>query len=248
MSLFHKLKGFRQQRDEKRVARSLATIKNSKAIKEDRQGAIDMFRNLGDAATAVPALLQRFEYSLEHGINDTREKESCMEGILAYGQEALPHVKEHLLVTSRIAWPIKVLKALGEDGQVVDILKQALDFGDVTFDQAKVDKNYDILCYLIEYKVPDFAERVAHFLNDPDERVRFAATEVLIEQDGPAVPAYLERFIGDDSADNTRIRRAVIEAYLRFGWPLKDPSRFPGGHVVGPLFVSSQGKLELRQA
>ena len=246
MGLFGKLFGG-GGRDDKKIARNTAVIKNPKAIKEDRNGAIDYFKDLGDASAAVPALLQRFEYSLEHGINDTREKESCMEGILGYGPDALPHVREHLLVTNRIAWPIKVLKALGEESQVIDILKSALDFGDISFDQAKVDKNYDILCYMVEYKLPGFTEKLAHFLNDHDERVRFATTEVMIEQDDAAVPSFLERFIGDESPDNTRIRKSVVEAFLKHGWQLKDPGKFPTGQVVGALFVSPQGKLEVRR-
>ncbi len=247
MGLFDKYKDFRKGRDDKKIARCIAVIKNPKAIKEDRSAAIEYFKDLGDASAAVPALLQRFEYSLEHGINDTREKESCMEGILGYKGDALPHVREHLLVTSRIAWPIKVLKALGEESQVIDILKSALDFGDISFDQAKVDKNYDILCYMVEYKLPHFVEKLSHFLQDPDERVRFAVTEVLIEQDDAEVPGYLERFLGDESPDNTRIRKSVVEAFLKRGWKLKDPGKFPTGQVVGPLFVDAQGKLEIRR-
>lgn len=234
-------------RDEKRIAKSLATIKNAKAIREDRVGAIEYFKSMDDAATAVPALLQRFEYSLEHGINDTREKESSMEGILAFGAPAMPLVREHLLVTNRIAWPIKVLTKLGEESQVVEILKAALDFGDISFDQAKVDKNYDILCYLRDYKLPGFAEKALHFLNDPDERVRFAATELLIEQDDPAVAKGLERFIGDTSPDNTRMRQATVLAFLKNGWKLQDPGRYPNGQIEGPLFVNAEGRLEVRR-
>src|SRR4051794_22934755 len=81
-----------KNRDERRIERGITLIKSAKAIKEDRVGAIEYFRDLGDREVAVPALLQRFEYSIEHGINDTREKESCMEGILAYGVESLPLV------------------------------------------------------------------------------------------------------------------------------------------------------------
>jgi hypothetical protein len=246
VGLFDRFKDYRKQRDERKISKSLAVIKNPKAIKEDRQAAIEYFKGLDDPHVAVPALLQRFEYSLEHGINDTREKESCMDGIIAYGEPALPHVREHLLTTNRIAWPIKTLKALGKEDQVIEILKSALEFADVRFDQAKVDKNYDILCYMIDYKLPDFAGQLLHFVADPDERVRFAATEVLIEQDDPAVPGALERFIGDESPDNTRIRRSVIEAFLKHGWKLKEPERFPNGNIVGPLFVSKDGRLEVR--
>ena len=247
VGLFDLFSGGGRKVDERRVAKATVTIKNPKAIKEDRLAVIDYFAHLGDATFAVPGLLQRFEYSIEHGINDTREKEAAMEAILGYGQEALPIVKEHLHTTNRIAWPIKVLKALGEEGQVIEILKGALEFEDVRFDQAKVDKNYDILCYMIEYKMPGFTEKLAHFLDDPDERVRFAATEVLIEQDDPAVPKLLERFIGDESPENTRLRRSVIEAFLKHKWPLSEPGRFPNGQVGGPLFVGKDHRLEVRQ-
>lgn len=236
----------KSNRNEKRIGRNLNAIKNPKAIKEDRWGAIEYFEELGDAAAAVPALLQRFEFSLEHGINDTREKEACLDAIKGYGADALPLVREHLQTTNRIAWPIKTLKALGVESQVVDILKSSLDFGDVSFDQARVDKNYDILCYLVEYQIPGFTAKLAHFLNDPDERVRFACAEVMIEQDDSSVPGFLERFLPDTSSENTRIRQAVIEAFLKKGWEVKDRGPFPEGNVVGPIILNKQNRLELR--
>ena len=108
MGIFSIFKGSKV-RDDKKIAKGLAVIKNAKAIKEDRGAWIEYFKGLDDADAAVPALLQRFEYSLEHGINDTREKESCMNGIVAFGDAALPYVTEHLLTTSRIAWPRALL-------------------------------------------------------------------------------------------------------------------------------------------
>jgi HEAT repeat protein len=246
VGFFDIFKGGGGKGDERRNAKALATIKNSKAIKEDRIAAIEYMKDLDDPTVAVPALLQRFEYSLEHGINDTREKESAFDGILAHGQDALPLVREHLLTTSRIAWPIKVLKALGDEGQVVEILKSALDFGDVAFDQAKVDKNYDILCYLVEYKLPGFVPQIAHFLNDPDERVRFACSELLLEQDDPEVASFLERFLSDESPDNGRIRQGALRAFLEKRWKIKDLTPFPERRVADGLTVNQEGYLEAR--
>ena len=245
MGLFDKLLGGKA-RDERRIQKALTLVKNPKAIREDRVAAIEYFKTLGDMHVAVPALLQRFEYSIEHGINDTREKESAMEGVVAYGQDALPLVKEHLITTNRIAWPIKILKALGQEDQVIEVLKSALNFGDIAFDQIKVDKNYDILCYLRDYKLPGFVDRLAHFLIDHDERVRFACAEVLVDQDDPKIPDLLERFVGDGSPDNTRIRQAVVEAFLRHQWPLAHPERFPDGRVVEGLVINRQNRLEIR--
>jgi hypothetical protein len=247
VGLFSKFKDYQKGRDEKRISSNLATIRNSKAIKDDRVGAIDYFKSLDDVSVAVPALLKRFDYSLEHGINDTREKESCMEGIIAFKSEAIPFVREHLLYTSRIAWPIKILKALGEEKEVVEILKAALNFGDVSFDQAIVDKNFDILCYLYDYKVPNFEEKLSHFLSDPDERVRFACAELLIEQDSLKLPDILERFLSDETPDNIRIRKSVIDAYLKHGWKVKNPSVFVEGRVTNKVYVDSNGNLVLRK-
>jgi len=247
VGLFSKFKDYQKGRDEKKISSNLATIRNSKAIKDERLGAIEYFKSLEDPAIAVPSLLKRFDYSLEHGINDTREKESCMEGIVAFKNEAIPFVREHLLYTNRIAWPIKILKALGEEKEVVEILKAALNFGDVSFDQAIVDKNFDILCYLYDYKVPNFEEKLAHFLTDPDERVRFACAELLIEQDSPKIPEMLERFISDESPDNIRIRKSVIDAFVKHSWKLQNPSVFPDGKVVGKVYVEGNGTLVFRK-
>ncbi len=247
MGLFDKFKDIRKNRDDRKIAAALAKIKNAKAIREDRAAAIEYFNQHDDPHVAVPALLQRFEYSLEHGINDTREKESSMQGIVNFGADALPHVREHLQVSTRIAWPIKILKKLADEPQVIDVLKSALDFGEVSFDQAKVDKNYDILCYLVEYKLPNFADELAHFLGAMDERVRFAAAEALIEQEDPRVAGHLEKFLSDESPDNTRVRKSVIEAFLKHGWTVTDTAVFPNGQVVGPLFVGQNNRLELRQ-
>jgi hypothetical protein len=248
VGLFDKFKNYQRGRDEKKIERYAAVIKNPKAIKEDRSAAIDYFKHYGDPAVAVPALLGRFDYSLEHGINDTREKEACMEGVVAFGSAAIPFVREHLLVTSRIAWPIKILKALGDESEVVEILKSALNFGDVAFDQAIVDKNFDILCYLIDYKVPDFEDKLGHFLQDHDERVRFACTELLIEQDSEKVPELLERFLADESADNIRIRKSVVDAFVARKWKLRNTSVFPEGRVIGSVIIDqASGTLQMRK-
>jgi hypothetical protein len=248
VSFFKKIIGFFQGRDEKKIESALEKIKNPKAIREDRVAAIHFVSTLDSWDQAVPVLLQRFEYSLEHGINDTREKELCLKCIVAYGKDSLPAVKKHLMNSLRIAWPIKVIKELGDDAHLADILFECLDFTDISLDQAKVDKNYDILCYLRESKLElSKIKQLAHFLEALDERVRFAAAEVLIEQIDPIVASYLERFLGDESPDNTRIRQASLQAFINNRWKLSNPSRFQNGHVVGPIYVHGDGTLFITQ-
>jgi len=234
---------------EARIQRASDLAKNPKAIREDRWAAIEMLaESVVDTEKAVGGLLPRFEFSLENGIADTREKEKAMAGIIRHGEAALPIVLGHLKQTTRIAWPIKILKSLGRgDQHMVDCLLGALDYADVSFDQAKTDRNYDILCHLADYKHSGLKDRIVHFLSDPDERVRYAATEDLMEQDLAEVGDILENLMRDENPDNSRIRQAVIRKYIEQNWPIQNPQSFPNRHVIGPVFLNDQNRLIVSQ-
>lgn len=223
MGLVEKVRSFRDSRHQKKIEKSIKVVKNAKAIKEERWAALSFLaEDAQGIELVIPGLLERFEYSLEHGIADSREKELALKGILRFESEAIPYIQERLSVTDRIAWPIKALKALADNDTVAKVLKSALNFEDVTFDQSAVDKNYDILCYLREFDLKGFFGEVAHFLKDPDERVRFAAAEALIDQKNPEVKTHLEPLLGDNSVENSRIKKSVEGFFKSNGWPLPD--------------------------
>lgn len=245
MGLIEKIKQFKKKRLEKKLARNLKLIKNAKAIREDRVAAIDFFANLSDYHSSVPALLQRFEYSLEHGINDTREKDAAKAGIVKHGKSVLPLVEEHLKKTSRIAWPIKIIKELAEERELTQILFECLDFSDVSLDHEKVDKNYDLLCYLRDFSVPD-PLKLLNFINVHDERVRFAAVEVLLNQKHEEIPGKLEHFLVDTSAENTRIRQSVTHAFLQNHWAVKDPGKLVNAGLMPGMYLNQKSQLEVR--
>lgn len=241
MGLIEKYRQFKKNRHEKAIARNLKLIKNPKAIKEDRAAAIEYFCQLDQADIAVPSLLQRFDYSLEHGINDTREKESAMRGILKFEDSAIPFVKEHLHESNRIAWPIKAFKQIASDEQMIATLESCLDYGEVSFDQSKVDKNYDILCYLRDYPLSDsVCVKLFHFLEEHDERVRFAVAEVLLEQNESSIPEKLEPFLLDESAENTRIRQAIISGFAKNKWAVPHKDKFKIGPFIPGVSINKQ--------
>ncbi len=241
-----KFKAWRQSQHEGKIARSAKTAKNPKAIREDRWAAIESLCDVDAPSEAIPPLLQRFEFSLENGIADAKEKELAMGGITRFGDQAVPLVMEHLVATTRIAWPIKILRSLGNEALVMEGLKKALNFGETTFDQAQTDKNYDLLCHLVEFKLGSFAADLGRFLDDPDERVRFAAAEVLIEQNDLALVPRLEGFLMDQTVENIRIRQAVLRAFVERQWTLGQPERIPGGEVVPGVYVTGTKTLALR--
>ena len=245
MGLLSKYRDFQDNRKHKRIEKAKKLVINAKAIREDRMAALSFLAEaVEDCQAAVQALLPRFNYSLEHGINDSREKELAFKGIVRFGGDALPLVVDWLKQTTRIAWPIKVVKEVGDDKTVVECLKSVLNFNDVSFDQAAVDKNYDILCYLRDYPLQGFYKDIAHFLNDVDERVRFAAAEALIAQKDADVRTHLEPFFQDLSSENRRLRSAVIQLYVEQGWAVLDRSPFEQGLVGDDIRLDNEGHLQ----
>lgn len=247
MGLIAQIKDYFSDRKKKRIEKAGKVVKNAKAIRDDRWASLEyLAESVAEADLAIPHLLPRFEYSLEHGINDTREKELTLKGIVRFGEESVPFVQAWLQQTNRIAWPIKVLKELGKDEIVIQSLQGALNLTDVSFNQVAVDKNYDILCYLREYQIPQSVAQFAHFLNDADERVRFAAAELLISQQTDEIRDHLAVFLKDNSSENRRIRQAVIQAFVDRGWTITNLADFPEGRVTDGVYINAQGRLELR--
>ena len=225
MGLMEKWNQFKENRRQKRITSNKNLIRRDKVNKDERLAAISFFCELDDLSLSVPILLSRFEFSADNGIVDTREKEKALEGITEKGEASITHIKDHLRRSTRIAWPLKALSNLVSEEEVIQTLKDCLDFNDVKFDQAKVDKNYDLLCYLADYRLENYAGHLAHFLDQHDERIRFAAAELLVAQNDGEVPHLLERFIYDISDENRRLRKTIFLAFSEKGWKLSDPKK-----------------------
>lgn len=247
-NLLEYYKKFSKSRFQNRVQKNLKILKNPKALKEDRAFALDFFINIKEPDIAIPALLERFEYSIENGIVDSREKELAMDGILKFGSQALHYVKEHLKKTTRIAWPIKIIIKIASEQDVINILCDVLNYDDISFDQDAIDKNYDILCYLAEYKIsPERTVQLATFLKDTDERVRFAAMEVILNQDNVEdFKNILEDFLLDNSVENRRLKVLAIDTFIKNNWRVSDPKKFEDSKIDEGVYLTKKGKLERR--
>lgn len=245
MGLFDKFKEYKESRKVKRIERATKLVKNPKAIKDDRWEALQFLSQLDTPIEGVKPLLNRFEYSLEHGINDSKEKDLALSGIEKAGEPAISIITEHLKNTSRIAWPIKALNLLADEKTIIESLRSVLTFSDTSFDQATIDKNYDILCYLRDYKLD--SEQISvfkRFLEDSDERVRFACCECLVAQNNEKIAQeLLEPFLKDDTVENSRIKQAVMTSFLENKWKLSNPEVFEGGEVHPGVKVDSDGML-----
>lgn len=244
VGLIKKFKEFLEKRRKKTFEKNTKLIKNAKAMKDDRAAAIDYMASVEDSYVAIKALLQRFDYSLEHGINDSREKQKVMDIIIAFGDKAVTPVLEHLSSSPRIAWPVKIISSLMNEKELVQALNSALSFGDIDFDQEIVDKNYDILCYLRNYHLNDKGKQIFQYLEAHDERLRFAAVEVLLSQDDEENYVALEKFLLDNSPENIRIKQSVAKKFIESKRKLHDVSLFKVGFLHPDLVIRKDYTLK----
>ncbi len=245
--MFKWLQNYKQNSSSRKIEKSIKLVSNKHAIKEERMGAINLLAHSKHSELAIPGLLKRFEFSVTNGIQDSREKENAMSGIVRFGKDAIAPVVSYLTDSPSIAWPLKILSKISDERKVVDTLKSCLYFEDTSFDHAKTDKNYDILCYLRDFKLPGYHDKLASFLKNPDERVRFAAIECLVEQDDKEVKDLIEPFIADDSAENIRIREAIIRCFYKREWKISDTEPFLDGLILPGVKVNKQGELKITE-
>src|SRR5690606_306597 len=97
---------------------------------------------------------------------------------------------------------------------------------------------------LAEYQLGDFVDRLTHFLKDPDERVRYATCELLIDQEQPGISELLEPYLADNSSENIRLHKAVIAAFAEKGWKVKRPEVFENGIIGDGAKVAPDGSVQ----
>ena len=241
--LLQKYQAYVKSRRESRIESYSQLIRKLNVHKIERKGSLEFFCQLTEEPEiATRNLLKRFDFSDDNSIVDTKEKELALAGIIGFGEVVVPVLCEYLREGQRIAWPLKALRSLTDSSRVSQELFATLDSEEMAFDIHKVEKSYDILCHLADY---EFAgedkevQKVAHFLRAKDERVRLAAAELFtlqlikndcVEMKGskkvPRYLGYIEPFVYDESAENTRIRSTVLEAYVHNQWLLRDKDRY----------------------
>jgi HEAT repeat protein len=187
----------------------------------DRQEAIQALSEMG-TSDAVEVLLKRFTFLIDPSITDQEEKDAAFRGILRAGRGAIEPVRAFAARAESLAWPMKIIKALLDEGEYVEELLRWLAKWDTEYAKF-VDPKVQILTALEEHRHPQIREGVERFLEDVNEPARFhAATTLLAQDDAGALPAFAKLLVEDESV---RVRTKVAEGLAARAWPLADDAR-----------------------
>jgi HEAT repeat protein len=203
----------------------------------DRQEAIQALSEMG-TADAVEVLLKRFTFHIDPSITDQEEKDSAFRGILRAGKDAIEPVRAFAAKAESLAWPMKIMKELVDEGEYVDELLRWLEKWDTEYAKF-IDPKVQILTALEEHRHPHIREAVERFLEDVHEPSRFhAATTLLAQDDAAAVPALAKLLLDEESV---RVRNKVAEGLTSRGWTLPETDRDAVRKALPPGFTADAG-------
>jgi hypothetical protein len=167
-----KIKGFKKSGD---------VLKKAYTTKEQRLEAIEHLKN-SEAELSVPQLLKRFELVIDHGLQDTKEKDMCMQEILSHKEKSIPFVKECIKIQKRISWPLRISEKLLKKNEYLELLLSNLEPDLIAFDDAHIERNIAILNALKDVYDKNVTEKVLPFLKHRNDDIKIAAVEVLLSQ------------------------------------------------------------------
>lgn len=188
--------------------------------KEQRLEAIDALRS-EKPEQSIPQLLKRFEIVIDHGMQDTKEKELVTEIIVSHKDIARTHIATEIGRARRVAWLIRLAEKLFSPEDYVTLLLENLSQEFVGFDESIQDRNIEIMLALKDANDPRILDRVAFHFDSRDEQVRVAAMECIeaqathSERARELLKSRLTGEVNDANARFVGLLRGIVEKH---GW------------------------------
>ncbi|MCL2726032.1 MAG: HEAT repeat domain-containing protein [Polyangiaceae bacterium] len=216
------------------------TAGNKRAQAYDRQEAIAELCKMG-TAEAAEGLMRRFSFAIDPSITDQEEKDAAFEGVVAAGHVAIEPVRAFVAKAESLAWPMRIMKELMTDDQLVEEYITWLSRWDTEYSKF-VDPKLQILAELEEYEHPSIREAVEPFLQDVNEPARFHAVAATFAQRDPAsIPLLVNALIDDESV---RVRIKIADTFASLGWEIPADKRAAVRDALPPQFdLVRSGKI-----
>jgi HEAT repeat protein len=221
------------------LARLTRLVSNKMSQNYERQEAIEQLSQMANAAGAS-ALLRRFDFSMEPSIVDQDEKEAAVQGIVAAGQAALDPIHSYCARAESLNWPLKVLRQIVPNEQMVQELLTLLDLFDTEY-MRNPEPKIQLISMLGEYKTPEVREAVEPFLSDVNESVRFhAAGTIFAMADAEALQPLIEALAQEESL---RVKNRVARGLEQAAWEIPAELTERCEHALPPGYAIRSGKV-----
>jgi hypothetical protein len=221
---------------EKSLQKTIERATNKLAQQPDRWGALEKLRDDG-SEEALLGLCKRFAVTSTKGVEDEQEKTWVVDVLVGKGKEALSPVRRYMKGAEGLAFPLKVLERIADKATALEIFDELLA-GEPPGYARFPDRRIDLLRWFAEWKpatADEVLARVAPYLADFDENVRFAAIDGLSHHDPGLLAGPLVAALVRPEEESGRIRRTIIEVLEQKHVPLGDHAAAVATALTGPL-------------
>jgi hypothetical protein len=178
----------------------------------DRYGAMEKLKSDG-SDEALFLLCKRFTITSDKTIEDQQEKQWVVDALVEKGAAALPALRRHLKDAAQLGYPLMALSRMADAATVLEVIDELLAREEPGYTRDPKRK-MDVIEFLGEWE-PATAEqvcrRVAPYLGDFDEGVRFKATETIAQKPHPAAAAGLTAALIRSEEESKRLKLRIAE-------------------------------------
>lgn len=242
----------KEGRQKAAIERAAKTVANKFAQHEDRFAAMEKLRDAGTASDsalaegAIHALAHRFSYVYDKAIQDEQEKEWAENALVGLGKAAIEPLRKHALSAQTLSYVMKVLGRIADVPTMLAILDDLFAKEEPGYTRDP-QRKIQILTFVLEWEgapAAEVAKRVAPYVTDFDENVRFNAIQVLeAHRDVVAAPAAVAALVRKEE-ESRRIKNRLAELIADAGWPLGE--RAAEVAALGLTTVSVDGDKLIR--
>jgi HEAT repeat protein len=205
----------------KEIARLERLVATKLSQNYDRQEAIEDLSRMGTAESAA-ALLKRFGWTMDPSITDHEEKESTVRGIAAAGEDALDPIRQYCRRAESLTWPLKALRQIVAQENLVDELLAILDQFDTEYVRNPEPK-VQLIAALQEFPSEEVRIAVEPFLGDMSEPVRFTAADTVFSMDNEvSVVAFVAAL---EEEESLRVKNRIAQGLAEKKWTIVDELR-----------------------
>jgi hypothetical protein len=204
-------------RTKTRLDKLIKTVTNPYTQSADRYHAMEQM--LADGSEeALVGVFRRFTAVSTKSIEDEEEKGWAYRQLSGLGTKVLPAAKAFCLEHDNVAWALRIIEDVADEGQEWEILDALLERHPPGYERDP-KKKLQILTHLADIDDPKVAEYLVGYVHDADEGVRYFAIEQLLDigDEAQSKPALVERLCHPEE-DSMRLRSKILDGLAELSW------------------------------
>lgn len=235
---------------EKSLQKTIERATNKLAQQPDRWAAMEKLREDG-SEDALFGLCKRLAVVCQKASEDEAEKAWVVEVLVGKGPVALAPLRRYLKNAAQLAFALQVLGQIVEPAKALEVIDEVLATEEPGYTRDP-ERRLDVIKWLGEWKQasgPDVVKRLAPYLKDHSEDVRYFAAEGIARHWSPEVGGHLTAALVNPEEEAGRFKRFLAELLAQHKHPLGGEVEKVKGALIGPAtegFAIKDGVLVAR--